>query len=96
MSLGIRFTPEAGETYYALIIQLQERWGDKFVSEFEAKVDKSVKIISEAPYIYPIVNEANEIRKCILHKNCSMFYKIFDDRIEIFCFWDNRQDPLFS
>lgn len=37
MSLEIRFTVEAEETYHALISQLRERWGDKFVIKFENK-----------------------------------------------------------
>ncbi|WP_183573168.1 type II toxin-antitoxin system RelE/ParE family toxin [Mucilaginibacter sp. X5P1] len=94
MSLEIRFTLEAEETYNELAIQLRARWGDKFVIKFEAKILKILNLISEAPFIYPIVEENTEVRKCLLHKNCSMLYKVYDNVIEIVCFWDNRQDPL--
>ncbi len=96
MSLDIRFTIEATQTYFAMVAQLRERWGDKFVIKFEDRVDKSLKIISESPYFYPLAEENTELRKCLLHKNCSMLYKVFADKIEIFCFWDNRQDPLIN
>lgn len=39
--------------------------------------------------------ETTEIRKCIIHKDCSMFYRIYDTQIIIIFFWDNRQDPMF-
>ncbi len=42
----------------------------------------------------PKAEENTEVRKCILHKNCSMLYKVYDEIIVIICFWDNRQDPL--
>ena len=91
MNFEIRFLPEAGDTFDELVAQLHGRWGDRFVAKFEAKVLRALRTISESPFIYPIVEESNEIRKCILHKNCSMIYHVKDDIVEIICFWDNRQ-----
>jgi plasmid stabilization system protein ParE len=94
MSFNVRFSPKAEETYSALVSQLHQRWGDKFVVKFENKIRKSINTISTSPYIYPIAEETTEIRRCLLHKNCSMLYKVYDDVVLIVCFWDNRQDPL--
>lgn len=94
MNFEIRFTPEAEETYDAVISQLRQRWGDHFVDKFEAKVWKAFETISDNPYIYPIARENPELRKCIPHKNCSMFYQVRTDYVLIAYFWDNRQDPL--
>ncbi len=96
MNFEIRFTPEAEETFDNLVIQLRQRWGDNFVIKFEARVLKSLRAIADTPYIYPVADENTGVRKCILHKNCSMIYKTKDRIIEIICFWDNRQDPLFT
>jgi hypothetical protein len=52
MNFEIKFTPEAEETYEAVISQLRQRWGDKFVTTFEARVLKSLRTISKSPYIY--------------------------------------------
>jgi len=94
MNFKIRFTPEAEETYDALVAQLRHRWGDKFVSKFEIKISKCLDIISKTPEIYPIADTDKEIRKCVLHKNCSMLYKVYGSTILVVCFWDNRQEPL--
>ncbi|WP_426667524.1 type II toxin-antitoxin system RelE/ParE family toxin [Mucilaginibacter sp. McL0603] len=94
MSFEIKFTPEAEETYDAVVTQLRQRWGDRFVVKFEIKVLKCLDTITTTPYIYPVTEENTGIRKCLLHKNCSMFYKVYDEAILIVCFWDNRQDPL--
>jgi len=40
MSFEIRLTREAEETYDAVVTQLRQRWGDRFVNKFEAKVLK--------------------------------------------------------
>jgi plasmid stabilization system protein ParE len=96
MSLAIRFAVEAEETYDSIVNQLRGRWGDKFVLKFEDKVFQVVAIIAQTPLIYPIAQENSETRKCVLHKNCSMFYKVNEHEIEIVYFWDNRQDPLIN
>ena len=94
MSYDIKFIPEAEETFNELVIQLRQRWGDRFVLKFEERVLKCLTIISQNPYFYPLAEDMLEIRKCLLHKNCSMLYTITNDVIFIVCFWDNRQDPL--
>lgn len=60
MNFEIKFTPEAEETYEAVISQLRQRWGDKFVTTFEARVLKRLRTISKSPYIYPIAEERTE------------------------------------
>jgi plasmid stabilization system protein ParE len=96
MSFEVKFTPEAEETYDALTAQLRHRWGDKFVLKFENRVSKCLDLISATPDIYPIAEIDTEVRKCVLHKNCSMLYKVYDNCILVVCFWDNRQDPLIT
>jgi plasmid stabilization system protein ParE len=95
MSFSVRFAPEAEETYNALVDQLRVRWGDEFVIKFELKIVKTIQIIAETPLIYSVAKENSGVRKCVLHKNCSIYYIIDADQIEIVYFWDNRQDPMF-
>ncbi len=95
MNFEIRFTPEAKETYYSVIEQLRQRWGDNFVKKFENTVVKSVNTIAISPFLYPVLNEKTGMRRCVLHKNCSMFYSIYENCIMIGYFWDNRQEPLW-
>jgi len=68
----IRFTAEAEETYHAISIQLQRRWGNRFVVKLEAKISKCINTITTTPFLYPVAEENTGIRKCILHKDCSM------------------------
>jgi len=94
MSFGLIVSPKAEESYEATVSQVRQRWGSNFVSKFEIKVEKSIKAIVLNPFIYPITDNRTEIRKCVLHKNCSMLYRIYDTTVVIICFWDNRQDPI--
>ena len=96
MTFTLRFGNEAGSTYQAIVAQLYERWSEKTVLQFEGKVKKYLGIINQSPYLYPIADDTLQLRKCIIHKNCSILYKVYDKEILIVCFWDNRQDPLFQ
>jgi hypothetical protein len=84
MIYQIRFTPEAEETYLAIKLQISARWGQKVVSKLEDKVSNVSSMISFDPEIYPQDKSFATIRKCVLHKNCSMFYKINVDHVLIF------------
>jgi len=94
MPFIVKFSPQAEDTFEAIVVQLEQRWGNKIVRDFKDKVSKALDIIAEAPLIYPIAEENEKLRKCVLHKSCSMYYLIYDDLVEILYFWDNRQEPL--
>lgn len=95
MNLEVKFTPEAEETFDLMILQIKNKWGESVVVNLENKILNSLSLISKNPFIHSVVFEQSEIRKCVLHKNCSMLYRVNNDIIEVICFWDNRQDPAF-
>lgn len=96
MNYVIQFTPEAENTFDSLTKQLLARWGIEYVYSFEDQIVKALDILAETPLLYPVIAESTQIRKCILHKNCSLLYKVIDSTVLVICFWDNRQEPLFT
>jgi plasmid stabilization system protein ParE len=94
MNFGLIVSPKAEGTYDSIISQISQDWSNGVVNKFEAKVEKSVIAITQNPYLYPVLDENTEIRRCVLHKNCSMLYKVYDATVVVICFWDNRQDPI--
>ena len=77
MTFEIRFAPEAEDTYESVISQLYERWGEKFVVKFEARLEKALMTLSHSPFIYPLLAGSTQVRKCILHKN--LFASLYSD-----------------
>jgi hypothetical protein len=86
MNFEIKFTPEAEETYVTVMEQLRQRWGDKFVLKLASRISKCLDVLASTPYLYPIIDETTGIRRCVLHKNCSMLYNIYDDASISPCF----------
>jgi plasmid stabilization system protein ParE len=88
------FAGAAKKTYAAIQTQIQNRWGDRSLKKFETKTVKTLATISQSPFIFKSVTENQNIRKGLIHKNCSVFYEVKERHIEILFFWDNRQEPI--
>jgi hypothetical protein len=94
MSLPVRFSVQAAETYDAIIAQLNARWGAKFVGKFEHQVTKTINLISDSPTLYPLTDFGMDVHRCVLHKNCSILCRVHSTHITVLYFGDNRQEPL--
>ena len=88
------FSKKANETFDLIQTQLLERWGIDIVIKFEQRAIKVIETIADSPFIYQSVKTNAEVRKAVIHKNCSLFYKVSEQKIVLLFFWDNRQDPI--
>ena len=94
MQFDVVFTDEADDTFDSIGNQILKRWGERELLNFRRRVYDVVEVISRSPLIFRSVSNNDNIRKAVVHKNCSMFYEIKEQRIDILFFWDNRQDPI--
>ena len=92
---NIVFSITAIETFESIKEQIDNRWGEKYVLDFEIRTLKVLDLISNSPLVYKGLKVNQNIRKGFIHRNCSMFYEIRNQHIEVLFFWDNRQDPIF-
>jgi len=95
VSYTLTFSRQAKETYAAIQLQLCNRWGQTVLEKFERKTVKTLDSILQSPLMFKSVMDTPNIRKGLIHKNCSVFYEVKTSEIEILFFWDNRQDPIF-
>lgn len=70
--------------------------GDNVADKFEIKMFETLNQISQTPLIFKSISENQSVRKGLINKNCSFFYEINYNKIQILFFWDNRQDTLLS
>ncbi|MFI5137237.1 MAG: type II toxin-antitoxin system RelE/ParE family toxin [Sphingobacteriales bacterium] len=95
MSYSLTFSRQAKETYSAIQSQLYNRWGQRVLKKFERKTIKTLDLILQSPLMFKSMTDYPSIRKGLIHKNCSVFYEVKTNEIEVLFFWDNRQDPVF-
>lgn len=92
--MNIYWTDTAKETYLYVLEYLDEVWGDKFVSKFISDTEKAIKLISKYPAIHELIPNHDNVRRAVLHKNCSFLYREKNTSIELLVFWDTRQEPF--
>jgi hypothetical protein len=63
------------------------------VEDFIEKTETALILIGKNPLLFPAVNNKRVLRKCLVGKLVSLYYKIKKDRIDLISFWNNYQNP---
>lgn len=95
MSHAIYWTDEAYETFDAIVLIIEDKWGVKQTGIFVKRVQQISTLIAEQPYLFK-ASITHDLRQAIISKQTSMFYEVKETSINILFFWDNRQEPLFG
>lgn len=93
MAKNIIWSPAAESDLKSVLIYLDEKWSVLVVNQFINKVDSFVNLIAEEPKLFPIINKKHNVRKCVLTKQNTLFYRENKDSIDIIRLFDTRQDP---
>lgn len=82
----------ARSDYYQYIDYLLREWSEKDAQEFIDEVDDIEFILKQGKVDFQDTN-IREIKRCIICRQISLFYRVIDDYIiEILRFWNNYQD----
>ena len=68
-------------------------WSNQVILDYVDLVDSLVAQIGNQSKMYPIINKKLKVRKCVLTKQNSLYYRENRERIEILRIYDNRQNP---
>ena len=72
---------------------LDKNWGQKVAANFINLTENIVNQISINPRQFPICYKRKKVRKCILTKHNTIFYRDGKINIEILRIYDTRQNP---
>jgi plasmid stabilization system protein ParE len=92
MDYKIFWSEEALSNLEEILDYLNERWTQKEINKFKNKLNKQLEIISRFPTVFPISNHHPNLRKAVLSKQTTIFYKIQDNIIYLAYLFDNRKD----
>jgi len=82
------------ETDFANILDyLDKNWGYKVAANFIDLTENIINQISLNPKQFPICYKRKKVRKCVLTKHNTIFYRDGKVNIEILRIYDTRQDP---
>ena len=93
MSKVIAWSSFAEEDLDIIIEYLLKNWNNQVALQFVDLVEYLTTQIAFQPKMYPIINKKLKVRKCVLTKHNSLYYRENKERIEILRIYDNRQNP---
>jgi plasmid stabilization system protein ParE len=92
--MKVIWTPEASQTFNSNLDYLMSEWGDQVTSDFLTRVDEVVSNIKSNPEIYPLVSKADQVHRCVVVKQITLYYRVVSsERIDLLTFWNNFQHP---
>lgn len=93
MSKPIIWSPLAENDFESILDYLQIHWENKVVSDFIVIVEGITGQIAANPTQFPLINKKKQVRKCVITKHNTLFYRNRKDYIDILRIFDTRQDP---
>lgn len=93
--MKVVWSENAEITFDMIVLYIEAKFGVFSAKKFIAKVDSVILSISNQPYIYKSSSFNDNVRKATVTKQCSLFYEINQETIQLLYFWDNRQEPMF-
>lgn len=93
MPKEVIWSPLAEKDLDNVLGYLAENWSPKVAFKFLRKVETEINQIVKSPKQYPTINKKLRVRKCVVNKQNSLFYRESPRSIEILRIYDTRQNP---
>jgi plasmid stabilization system protein ParE len=93
MHKPIVWSPLSENDFANILEYLNKNWGVKVASNFINLTDHFINQISINPRQFPISYRRKKIRKCVMTKHNTLYYRDVKANIEILRIYDTRQDP---
>jgi plasmid stabilization system protein ParE len=93
MHRPIEWSPLAEHDFANILEYLNKNWDEKVTNNFIDLTEEVIRQISVNPRQFPVIYKKEKIRKCVLTKHNTLFYRDSKSRIDILRIYDTRQDP---
>ncbi len=81
MPKQIIWSPLSENDFVSILDYLQKNWDDKVVESFIEITFSSVSQISTNPKQFPIIYKSKKIRKCVITKHNTLYYRDRKDSV---------------
>ncbi len=68
-------------------------WSAKVKSNFIEKLDHNIDLIKQEPETFPESQKNLGLRKCVITKQTTLYYRFDSTHIKIVTIFDTRQNP---
>ena len=93
MPRQVIWSPLAENDFSSILQYLQDNWDSVVVSKFIELTDEIIKQVAINPKQFPVIQKSKRIRKCVITKHNTLFYRERKYYIDVLRIYDTRQDP---
>ena len=93
MRYKVKWTLSAENDFDLITDYLLDNWSASVLQKFIEITEASIQQILRFPTLFPIIYKKERVRKCVLTKQNTLYYKIKDSEIQILRIFDTRQNP---
>ena len=95
--MPVYLSQTAYDQLHQILNYLEEKWSQQVSDNFLEKLERTMDSIGRFPYSSPAALHFPGLRKCVITKQVSAFYRVDEVRkeVEIMAVLDNRQDFRF-
>ena len=93
MPKPIIWSPLSESDFAKILEYLNKNWDEKVTNQFVDLTENILKQISINPKQFPVIHKKEKIRKCVLTKHNTLFYRDNKTQVDILRIYDTRQDP---
>ncbi len=91
--MKVTISDRAEQNLDNIVGYLEKEWSvrvrDKFLEVLKTKIEQ----ISRMPQMYEPSSKRKTVRRCVVSKQTSLYYRVRKEEIEIITIQDNRRNP---
>ena len=72
---------------------LEENWTEKELKTLALRLENILILILENPHLFQSSGIKKDLRRVVILKHNTLYYRLKEDKIEIISFFSNRQNP---
>ncbi|MCU4176927.1 type II toxin-antitoxin system RelE/ParE family toxin [Carboxylicivirga sp. N1Y90] len=87
------WTDEALNGLKEIFNYFERRFAKKDTQEFARKLDERLELLKTSPKTFAFTNKSKNIRRTVIARLTSVYYRIEGNEVQIISVFDNRQNP---
>lgn len=93
MPFEVRYSTRAFSEYEKILDYVFEKFGSEVVIKVDKHFDEVIDQIAINPFLYPYSNKIKNIRRCVISKQTTLYYRFNGESVELVSFRGNLLNP---
>jgi len=93
MLYPVRYSSRAYNEYENLLDYVLENFGIAKAAQVDAYIDGIIDLIATNPRLYPYSNKKQNIRRCVISPQTTLYYRFLGECVELASFRGNKMNP---